>query len=160
MPDQISGLLQWVYICSGHGAFTWTCTKHLTLSHATYCSLYWRDMDLMAGPVGVQKIGWMVKLKFCSQELNIQVESNDDQGQYWNQHFLTTLLVIQAVGVSAPSISLLMTPNVFMRLTHWREGMLFRGTLAGLRSVCVNLMKVNKPECKVLHLGWSNPKHQ
>ncbi|GAB0187283.1 cAMP-dependent protein kinase inhibitor alpha [Grus japonensis] len=35
-----------------------------------------------------------------------------------------------------------------------------RGTLTGLeRWACVNLMKFNKANCKVLHMGWGNPKH-
>ncbi|KFQ11007.1 hypothetical protein N329_00855, partial [Haliaeetus albicilla] len=28
------------------------------------------------------------------------------------------------------------------------------------RWACVNLMKFNKAKCKVLHVGWSNPKHK
>ncbi|GAB0179362.1 mitochondrial enolase superfamily member 1 [Grus japonensis] len=30
---------------------TWTCAKHLTLSHTRSLSLNWRDMDLMDGPL-------------------------------------------------------------------------------------------------------------
>jgi len=28
------------------------------------------------------------------------------------------------------------------------------------RWVCVNCMKFNKAKCKVLHVGWGNPKHK
>ncbi|KAJ7406561.1 hypothetical protein BTVI_65118 [Pitangus sulphuratus] len=39
-----------------------------------------------------------------------------------------------------------------VRLTCWREGMPSKGVLTGLRSeACVNLMKLNKAKCKVLH---------
>jgi len=28
------------------------------------------------------------------------------------------------------------------------------------RWACANLMRLKKAECKVLHLGWGNPKHK
>ncbi|GAB0185089.1 hypothetical protein GRJ2_000974200 [Grus japonensis] len=45
--------------------------------------------------------------------------------------------------------------------THWREGMLSRGTWTGWRGGTVNCMKFSKAKAKVkvLHMGWGNPKH-
>lgn len=125
---QCCWLLQWVYISGGQGTSAWICTKHFTLSHTTSFSLYWRHMDLMAVPLVDKKLAGGSSSKCCNQDFNIQVQSNDEQGQYWKQHFLTTLLVIQTMGLSTPSASLLMTPSCCMRLSHWREGMLSRGT--------------------------------
>ncbi|GAB0191025.1 triadin [Grus japonensis] len=48
---------------------TWTCAKHLTLSHTTPLSLNWRDMDLIDGPLSGQGIGWMVALRVAVNSL-------------------------------------------------------------------------------------------
>ena len=40
-------------------------------------------------------------------------------------------------GIEAPSASSLMTPSCVVQSTGWREGMLSKGTLAGLRGVPV-----------------------
>jgi len=42
---------------------SWTCAKHLTVSHIIPLSLNWRYMDLMDGSLSGQGIGWMVILK-------------------------------------------------------------------------------------------------
>ncbi|GAB0196973.1 triadin [Grus japonensis] len=42
---------------------TWTCAKHLTLSHTTSLSLNWRDVDLMDGPLMAPGIGGIFTLR-------------------------------------------------------------------------------------------------
>lgn len=52
MPDTFGGFLWWGYNTGEWGradTSTWTCAKHLTLSHVTSLSLNWRDMDMMDG---------------------------------------------------------------------------------------------------------------
>jgi len=56
------------------------------------------------------------------------------RGRYWDHRCLTSLSATWTVGLSTPSASLLMTPNCAVWLTHRREGMPSRGTLAVLRA--------------------------
>lgn len=53
------------------------------------------------------------------------------RGRFWDQLCLTSLSVTSAVGLSAPSASLLTTPSRVVRSTHRKGGMPSRGT--GLR---------------------------
>ncbi|KAJ7407503.1 rna-directed dna polymerase from mobile element jockey-like [Willisornis vidua] len=62
------------------------------------------------------------------------------------------------VGWSAPSAILPTTPSCAVQLTRWREGQRDLDRLQ--RQACLNLMKLNKAKCEVLHLGSGNPKHK
>jgi len=105
-------------------------------------------------------------LDSCTQRLVVSsltskwrpVMSGIPRGQYQERHCLTSLSATRIVGLGAPSASLLMPPSCVVQLTHWREGMPSRGTLTGWSSG--NIMKLNKAKCKVLHMGWGNPKHK
>jgi len=55
------------------------------------------------------------------------------KGRYWGRCCLISLLVTWTVGLHAASASLPTTSSCVVWLTHWREGIPFRGTLTGWR---------------------------
>lgn len=87
------------------------------------------------------------------------VTSSVLQGLVLDRHWLISLLVTRTMGLSSPTASLLTTSNCVVWSTCWKEGM--QRVLERLEKwVHANLLKFNKAKCKVLHLGWDNPKHR
>jgi len=71
--------------------------------------------------------------------------------RHWNWHYLTSLLVMRTVGLSASSEILQMTwPDVQLKDTIQRV------IDRLVKWAYVNLMKPNKAKCKVLHQGHGN----
>lgn len=74
---------------------------------------------------------------------------------------LCNIFMNNRVRSSALSASLWMTPCSVGPLIHWKEGILCRGTLTGLRSwTHVNLMKLNNVKCMTLHPRQGHSKFQ
>jgi len=76
------------------------------------------------------------------------------RGRYWEQCCSTSLSAMWAVGLSAPSASLLTTPSWAVWSTRWREGMPSRGTLVGLRGWPVQPHEVQQVQVQGPASGW------
>ncbi|KAJ7402299.1 rna-directed dna polymerase from mobile element jockey-like [Pitangus sulphuratus] len=152
------GLQQWWMREGQLTSSTWTCANHLTLSCITSLSINQRDIDLMDCLVDKILAGWshqriavngsMSKWRSVTSGvphgpslLNIFVSDMDGGMECIPSKFADNTKMCSAV-------SMLEGRNGIQRDLERLE-----------RRDCVNLMKF-KAKCKVLNLGWGNPKHK
>ena len=97
-----------------------------------------------------------------SQWLNVWMENSGESltGPYWDEYYLTSLLVAWTVGLSA--LSKFTNNTKLCGAVDTLEGRdVIQRDLDRLeRWARANLMKFNKAKCKVLHVDQGKPKHK
>lgn len=115
--------------------YTWTCAKQLTLPCMTSSFVRWRDVDLMDGLLSRQNLaGWL------HSESGWPAQYPTESSEEWYSSGDGTEMSIFNIfvgdtdsGTESTLSKLLLTLSCVVQWTSWREVMLSRESLTGLR---------------------------